>query len=126
MFCLMNWFFFFFIFLYFILFCFLVLFKIIDELWIFYNLNLGKCFINICSVVKKMELNFFMFIIISYFGFLLVVLIIILVLFISLNKICFIWNELNRRIFFLDFWYFRFFFILIINFFFGYWDLWVV
>lgn len=58
---------------------------------IFKKLNLGKYFINIW--IKKNSLfSFFMFILISYFGFLLVVLIIILVLFISLSKIWFIWN----------------------------------
>lgn len=74
--------------LYLALSCFLVLSKITDELGIFHNL--GKCFTNICSVVKKkkkMEFNPFMLTITSYFGFLLAALTITPALFIGLNKI---------------------------------------
>jgi len=126
MFRLMNRFSLFFTLLYLTLSCFLVLSKITDELWIFHNLNLGKCFTNICSVVKKMELNPFMLTITSYFGFLLAALTITPALFISLNKIRLIWNELNRRIFLLDSWYSRLFSTLITNSFLGHWDSWVV
>ena len=98
MFRLMNRFSLFFTLLYLTLSCFLVLSKITDELWIFHNLNLGKCFTNICSVVKKMELNPFMLTITSYFGFLLAALTITSALFIGLNKIRLIWNELNEKL----------------------------
>ena len=90
------------------------------------NWNLGKCFINICIKKEHISFRLFMPTITSYFGFLLAVLTITSVLFISLNKIRLIWNELNRRIFLLDSWYSRLFSTLITNSFLGHWDSWVV